>query len=212
MKTGGRFAISTVRGTVFVMNELRALRRTAGLSQEEFARVIGVPFNTFRMWDKGLRTAPVLVLKHAREALADWAHQNELLSLDQLARELGVHERTLRAAARTGHLRVQFLSRSAFGRPIRRATRAAGHAFMRTCFRHFERHGPARAPLPIVPHDYDTRLRRLRQQLRVRQADLAARIGEAGKAVVYQWESRKRRPSPVLWQRVLQLEGRPAAQ
>jgi DNA-binding transcriptional regulator YiaG len=29
----------------------------------------------------------------------------------------------------------------------------------------------------------------------------------AGKAVVYQWESRKRTPSPVLWQRVLKLDG-----
>jgi hypothetical protein len=35
---------------------------------------------------------------------------------------------------------------------------------------------------------------------------LARRIGAAGKAVVYQWESRKRTPSPVLWQRVLELE------
>src|SRR4030095_12492138 len=39
-------------------------------------------------WDNGLRAVPVRALKHAREALADWAHQNELLSLDQLAREL----------------------------------------------------------------------------------------------------------------------------
>ena len=38
----------------------------------------------------------------------------------KLARELGIHERTLRSAARTGHLCVQFLSRSAFGRPIAR--------------------------------------------------------------------------------------------
>ena len=59
MKTGGRFAISTAHGAVSVMNELRALRRTAGLSQKEFASVIGVPFNTFRMWDNGLRAAPV---------------------------------------------------------------------------------------------------------------------------------------------------------
>jgi transcriptional regulator with XRE-family HTH domain len=142
MKAGGRLAISTAHGTVSVMNELRALRRTAGLSQEAFASVIGVPFNTFRMWDNGLRAAPVRALQQAREALADWAHQKELLPLDQLARELGVHDRTLRAAARRGHLRVQFLSRPAFGRPIRRATRAAGHAFMRLYFRHFEGHGP----------------------------------------------------------------------
>jgi len=30
--------------------------------------------------------------------------------------------------------------------------------------------------------------------------------GAAGKAVIYQWESRKRTPSPVLWQRIRELE------
>ena len=79
---------------------------------------------------------------------------------------------------------------------------------MRTYYRHFEVHGPTTAPLTEVPDDYDRRLRLLRQHLRVSQADLAARIGAAGKAVVYQWESRKRRPSPVLWQRVLELQAR----
>jgi DNA-binding transcriptional regulator YiaG len=66
---------------------------------------------------------------------------------------------------------------------------------------------PARpAPLPEVPHDYDTRLRILRRQLQLTQAGLARQIGAAGKAVVYQWESRKRTRSPVLWRRVLELE------
>ena len=35
-----------------------------------------------------------------------WPRDTELFSLDQLAHELGVHPRTLRAAARTGHLAV----------------------------------------------------------------------------------------------------------
>jgi hypothetical protein len=39
-----------------------------------------------------------------------------------------------------------------------------------------------------------------------RLGGLAQRIGGAGKAVIYQWESRKRTPSPVLWQSVLRLE------
>jgi len=154
------------------------------------------------------RVLPVIPLQMLLAPLLGWLERDVIAFLRE---ENRTHERTLRAAARTGHLRVQFLSRSAFGRPIRRATRAAGHAFMRTYFRHFEGHGPARALLPIVPHDYYTRLRRLRQQLRVSQAGLAARIGAAGRAVVYQWESRKRKPSPVLWQRVLQLEGRAPA-
>jgi hypothetical protein len=37
------------------------------------------------------------------------------------------------------------------------------------------------------------------------QTQLAARIGAAGKAVIYQWETRKRRPSPILWSRVVVL-------
>ena len=58
------------------------------------------------------------------------------------------------------------------------------------------------APLPTVPRDYPQHLRALRCQLRLTHSGLARRIGAAGKAVIYQWESRKRTPSPVLWQRV----------
>jgi DNA-binding transcriptional regulator YiaG len=210
MKTGGRCANSTAHGIVCIVNELRDLRRAAGLSQDGFAKLLGVPYNTFRMWDNGLRAAPARTLKRAREILIERGHREEWLTLDQLAGELGVHERTLRTAARKGHLRVQFLSRSAFGRPIRRATRAAGETFMRMYYRHFEGHGPATTPLPVVPLDYDMRLRQLRRQLHLSQADLAVKIGAAGKAVVYQWESRKRAPTPVLWQRGLGLQGRRA--
>ena len=42
----------------------------------------------------------------------------------------------------------------------------------------------------------------LRRRMRLTQEALAQRIGAAGKAVVYQWESRKRTPSPVFWERV----------
>jgi hypothetical protein len=42
------------------------------------------------------------VLHRAKVAVTQHARNAELLSLDQLARELGVHQRTLRAAARTG--------------------------------------------------------------------------------------------------------------
>ena len=43
-------------------------------------------------------------------------------------------------------------------------------------------------------------------RLRLSQAQLAERIGAANKAVVYQWESRKRQPSPVFWIRIESLE------
>ena len=112
------------------MTELRELRRAADLSQQEFAALMSVPVNTFRMWDSGLRPAPLDAVQRARLAVAEHARNTQFVSLDQLARELGVHVRTLRAAARTGRLVVQFSSRSAFGRPIRFATRSAASAFM----------------------------------------------------------------------------------
>jgi DNA-binding transcriptional regulator YiaG len=108
------------------MTALRELGRAARLTQKECAALINVPVNTFRMWDSGLRPVPPHALVRATVAVTENERNRELLSLDQLARELGVHQRTLRAAARTGRLSVTFSSRSAFGRPIRLATRADG--------------------------------------------------------------------------------------
>ena len=191
------------RGSV---NELRKLRRNADLSQRQFAELLDVPVNTFRMWDSGLRVAPMPIAKRAREVVASRAKECELLPLDQLARELGVHPRTLQAAARTGRLATHFSARSVFGRPIRFASRAAGQRFLATHYRQFSGQQTYPLPLLIVPDDYDKQLRDLRQRLHVTQGELARRIGAAGKGVVYQWESRKRMPSPVLWQRVLELK------
>jgi DNA-binding XRE family transcriptional regulator len=139
------------------------------------------------MWDSGLRPAPPHLLQRAAVAVAEHARNIELLSLDQLARELGVHQRTLRAAARTGRLQVTFSSRSAFGRPIRLATRAAARAFMRKDYRRYGGQSPAVALLPSIPDDYDERLRRLRRRLRLTQQALARRIGAANKAGAPTW-------------------------
>ena len=38
------------------------------------------------------------------------------------------------------------------------------------------------------------------------QAAFAARVGAARKAVMYQWESRQRCPSPLFWQRIRELK------
>jgi len=89
-----------------------------------------------------------------------------------------------------------------FGWPIRLASRAAGEQFRRTHYRRFAGQAVCAAPLPSVPEDYHERLKRLRRRLRLTQEGLAHRIGAARKAVVYQWESRKRTPSPVFWQRI----------
>ena len=74
-----------------------------------------------------------------------------------------------------------------------------------THYRRFAGQQACQSPLPTIPDDYDLQLRTLRRRLRLTQDELVRRIGAAGKAVVYQWESRKRTPSPVLWQRVLRL-------
>jgi len=193
------------------VNALRQLRRDVALSQRELANLLEVPVNTFRMWDSGLRPPPLHVVTRAREVLASRAKRNELLPLDQLAKELGVHIRTLQAAARTGRLEAHFGVRSAFGRPIRSASRGAGEQFLARHYRCFSGQAPCPVPLPTVPNDYDDRLRNVRRRRGLTQEALARRLGAAGKAVIYQWESRKRRPSPVLWQRVLELEARHAS-
>lgn len=188
------------------MYEVRNLRRTIGLGQEEFAALLSVPLKTFRPWDSGRRAIPVAVLRRARDVVAHYQRQHELLPLSQLAQELRVHIRTLQAAVRTGRLEAHFAVKSVFGRPRRLATRAAAEEFMATHYRRFGGQKACPAPLPTVPPDYDQQLRALRRRLRLTQDALARRIGAAGKAVVYQWESRKRTPSPVLWQQVLRLE------
>jgi len=38
------------------------------------------------------------------------------------------------------------------------------------------------------------------------QQQLAAKVGAAGKAVVYQWETGRRKPSPVFWLRIERLQ------
>jgi DNA-binding transcriptional regulator YiaG len=45
----------------------------------------------------------------------------------------------------------------------------------------------------------------LRQRLGFSQQQLAAKVGAAGRAVVYQWESGKRKPSRVFWLRIERL-------
>jgi DNA-binding XRE family transcriptional regulator len=75
--------------------------------------------------------------------------------------------------------------------------------YYKQCYSRF-----ARKPQPPdvnVPSDYARRLRLVRRELHLTQAEIATKIGAARKAVVYQWESGKRRPSPVFWQRIQDL-------
>jgi len=60
----------------------------------------------------------------------------------------------------------------------------------------------------VVPENYAATLVGLRYRLGLSQQELATKVAAAGKAVVYQWESGKRRPSPVFWLRIEQLRAR----
>ena len=187
------------------ISEIRELRQSIGLSQQECAALLDVSVETFRAWDSGRRLVPLGTLHRARKGIAEHERRTELLPLSQLAADLGVHVHTLQAAARTGRLDATFYERSVFGRPRRVASLAAGEKFIRTHYRQFAGQAVCAAPLPSVPADYDQQLKRLRRRLRLTQDGLAHRVGAARKAVVYQWESRKRTPSPVFWQRIQAL-------
>lgn len=69
-------------------------------------------------------------------------------------------------------------------------------------------------PAPLVaayqvvtaPANYATILVGLRLRLGLSQQQLATKVGAASKAVVYLWESGKRRPSPGFWLRIERLK------
>src|SRR6476646_8779236 len=88
-----------------------------------------------------------------------------------------------------------------------RATLADAERFRHTYFdtATWPPHRPAPLVWTQIPPDYSDQIRAARHRLRLTQAEFAARVGAARKAVVYQWESRKRCPSPVFWQRIREL-------
>ena len=182
---------------------LRECRIALGQSQSSFAAMLGVSPESYRTWDAGRRATPPKILARAR-ALATHRDEQALLPLPVLALLIGVHVKTLRAAARDGRLPVTYDTRTTFRRLRARATPAAAGAFRRSYYGRTVRPADRRAPLTwsAVPIDYDIRIRAVRRGLGLSQARFAARVGAARKAVVYQWETRKRCPSPVFWQRI----------
>jgi DNA-binding XRE family transcriptional regulator len=124
-----------------------------------------------------------------------------------------VHVRTLRAAAHDGRLAATFGPRPFFGKLTATATREAGARFMSTWYRRTYGRGRRRLVAVCrmsVPANYAAQLIGLRHRLGVSQEQLAAKVGAASKAVVYQRESGKRTPSPVFWLRILRLQRRAA--
>ena len=170
---------------------LRECRIALSKSQAAFAAMLGVSPESYRTWDAGRRATPPQIMARAR-ALATHREDHARLPLPVLALLIGVHVKTLRAAARDGRLPVTYDNKTTFRRLRARATPAPADR---------------RAPLTwsTVPVDYDVRIRAVRRGLGLSQARFATRVGAARKAVVYQWEARKRCPSPVFWQRIATL-------
>ena len=192
---------------------LRQIRTRLGLSQAECAAALGVAVETFRAWDAGRRPPPQAVVDRAQTLKAKGPTQDRV-PLQVLADEFHVHVRTLRAAAHDGRLAATFGPRPYFGKLTATATREAGARFMATWYRRTYGRGRRRL-VPVcsvtVPTNYASTLVGLRQRLGLSQSQLAAKVGAATKAVVYQWESGKRKPSPVFWLRVERLQRRAAA-
>ena len=182
------------------MSLMRTYRRALGLSQSAFAAQLNVPLETYRPWDAGRREPPPQLLTRAR-TLAGYPDETVLLPLPVLALMIGVHVRTLHAAARSGRLVVAYDTRTTFRRLRPRATLKHALDFRRHYYGTQRR--PPATPVPLtwasVPEDYDVQLNALRRHLDISQAGFARLVGAAGKAVVYQWEARKRTPSPLFW-------------
>ena len=170
--------------------------KTSGLSSPE----------SYRTWDAGRRATPLKILARAK-ALATHRDDHALLPLPVLALLIGVHVKTLRSAARDGRLPVTYDTRTTFRRLRARATPAAATQFRRSYYGRPVKPVDRRTPLTwaSVPSDYDAQIRALRRARGLSQGQLATLVGAARKAVVYQWEARKRTPSPVFWQRITAL-------
>ena len=106
---------------------LRECRIALGQSQAAFAALLGVSPESYRTWDTGRRATPSQVMARA-QALATHRDDHALLPLPMLALLIGVHVKTLRAAARDGRLPVTYDTRTTFRRLRARATPAAARA------------------------------------------------------------------------------------
>jgi DNA-binding transcriptional regulator YiaG len=191
-------------------SSLRGIRQRLQLSQVACAAAIGIAPETFRRWEAGRRPVPACILLRA-QALTTKRSSPERLPLQVLANHFQVHVRTLRAAAHDGRLAATFGARPYFGRLTATATREDVATFMATWYRRTYGRG-RRCLVPVcrvkVPESYSATVIGLRRRLGLSQQELAVKVDAAGKAVVYQWESGKRKPSPVFWLRVQQLQRR----
>ena len=129
------------------MSLMRTYRRALGVSQSAFAAQLHVPLETYRPWDSGRREPPPHLLTRAR-TLAGYPDETVLLPLPVLASMIGVHVRTLHAAARSGRLVVTYDTRTTFRRLRPRATLKDAREFRRDYYG--TRRRPPATPAPLT--------------------------------------------------------------
>jgi DNA-binding transcriptional regulator YdaS (Cro superfamily) len=87
MNAGGLFTVGRDGWhRVRRMYELRALRRSAGLGQDEFAALLSIPAETLRTWDSGRRRTPAPVIERAAGVVVQYQRQRELVPLHRWPR------------------------------------------------------------------------------------------------------------------------------
>ena len=186
---------------------LRACRIALGQSQAAFAAMLGASPESYRTWDAGRRATPLKILARAR-ALATHRDDHALLPLTRAPRcSSACTSKRCDQRPETDDCPVTYDTQTTFRQLRARATLAAVTQFRHAYYGRQVRPADRRVPLTwaSVPDDYAEQIRALRRSRGWSQAQLAMLVGAARKAVVYQWEVRKRCPSPVFWARIQAL-------
>ena len=175
---------------------LRECRIALGQSQAAFAAMLGASPESYRTWDAGRRATPLKILARAKALATLHRDDHALLPLPVLALLIGVHVKTLRAAARDGRLPVTYDTRTTFRRLRARATPAGARAFRRSYYGRSVEPGDRRAPLTWanVPDDYDEQIRALRRARGLSQAQLATLVTSTTRCPA--WRTVPARPAP----------------
>jgi DNA-binding transcriptional regulator YiaG len=188
-----------------VRTALRELRLALGLHQRAFAARLGVSVGSLRMWDSGVRIVPGPILTKAKAELARQTHEQELLPfrcLPMSSRYISRPSNELfgMVVCRQRYRRDRPLA-VRFSRPLAPRSRLSSRIIPGLRTQALSGCRSFRQCRMISTFSFELCASARAYQ----QEELATRIGAARKAVVYQWESRKRKPSPVFWERVQRL-------
>ena len=98
---------SQYRTVAMTRETLRHLKGDLKWTQVELARRLGVPHDTYRCWKAVVRPIPSEITAQLSSLIGE-ERADHPVTLPELARELGIHVRTLRCAAKDGRLAVAY--------------------------------------------------------------------------------------------------------